>query len=226
MRLIVRNNKWFGFGFAPRHCLAQLLLKLAPFATVTGDSRDLDLSAGWRWEAVQASYGNGFLDTLEHRQQYKLKYSEDLGSGRSQIHAVGAWLLRPVEDSGVGSGGFPHLHDTIDPRQRDQTHTGEIAVNDVWRLGPASELQLSSFFRTYNLSLYSNFGDGLIRQSEFRTVTGGNSTYIRKFNQHIAVLAGIDYFREAPRRDDLDRYDSTNPVSTVRSKTSHPTTSR
>ena len=73
------------------------------------------------------------------------------------------------------------------------------------------DLQLSGFFRTYNLSLFSNFGDGLIRQSEFRTVTGGNANYIRKFNRHFSLMAGLDYFREAPRRDDLDHYASTNP---------------
>jgi hypothetical protein len=48
----------------------------------------------------------------------------------------------------------PNLHDTIDPRQRDQTHTGEIALNDVWHLATATDLQLSGFFRTYNLSLF------------------------------------------------------------------------
>jgi hypothetical protein len=72
-------------------------------------------------------------------------------------------------------------------------------------------LQLSGFFRTYNLSLTSNFGDGLIRQSEFRTVAGGNANYIRRYNQHLSMMIGIDYFREAPRRDDLDHYASTNP---------------
>jgi hypothetical protein len=107
--------------------------------------------------------------------------------------------------------GIGNPDDTIDPRQRDQTHTGEIALNDVWHLGK-SELQLSSFFRTYNLSLYSNVGDDLIRQSEFRTVTGGNATWVRRFNQHFSFMAGLDYFREAPRRDDLDHYDSTNPA--------------
>ena len=44
---------------------------LEPFATLTADYRDVDVSAGWNWIAMQASYGNGFLDTLEHRQQYK-----------------------------------------------------------------------------------------------------------------------------------------------------------
>jgi hypothetical protein len=74
----------------------------------------------------------------------------------------------------------PNLHDTIDPRQKDQTHTGLITANDVWHLTATQEFLLSGFFRTYNLALYSNFGDGLIRQSEFRTVTGGNATYRNK----------------------------------------------
>jgi hypothetical protein len=73
-------------------------------------------------------------------------------------------------------------------------------------------LQLSGFFRTYNLSLFSDFGAGLIRQSEFRTVTGGNANYIRKFDKRFSLMAGFDYFREAPRRDDLDHYASTNPL--------------
>jgi hypothetical protein len=107
----------------------------------------------------------------------------------------------------------PNLHDTIDPRQKDQTHTGEIALNDVWHVTEASELQLSGFFRTYNLSLYSNFGDGLIRQSEFRTEAGGNANYVRRLNRHLTVMAGMDYFREAPRRDDLDRYASTDTAA-------------
>jgi hypothetical protein len=81
---------------------------------------------------------------------------------------------------------------------------------------PSSELQLSSFFRTYNLALYSNFGDGLIRQSEFRTVTGGNGTYIRRLNNHLTIMSGLDYFREAPRREDLDHYSPGNgPFETV-----------
>src|SRR5450432_2314036 len=52
--------------------------KLEPFATLTGDYRDVDLVTGWSpeagnsWVALQALYGNGFLDRLEHRQQYKL----------------------------------------------------------------------------------------------------------------------------------------------------------
>ncbi len=67
--------------------------------------------------------------------------------------------------------GWKQYPDTIDPRQKDQTHTALIALNDVWKLGDNQELQLSGFFRTYNLSLFSDFGFGLIRQSEFRTVS-------------------------------------------------------
>jgi hypothetical protein len=72
-------------------------------------------------------------------------------------------------------------------------------------------LQLSGFFRTYNLSLYSNFGQGLIRQSEFRTVAGGRAEYMKKFAEYFSLLSGLDYQREAPRRDDLDHYGLFDP---------------
>ena len=195
--------------------------RLEPFVTLTGDYRDVDLVAGWSpadpgsraWIAVQASYGNGFLDTLEHRQQYKLNGFRVFTLGSHEITLFGIGYYGQSKIPGLVPIGVPNLHDTIDPRQQDHTHTGEIVLNDVWHLTQASELQLSSFFRTYNLSLYSNFGDGLIRQSEFRTVTGGNGTYIRRFNRYFAIMAGMDYLREAPRRLDLDRYDSANPFS-------------
>jgi hypothetical protein len=182
---------------------------LEPFATLTGDYRDVDLSAGWDWLAIQASYGNGFLDTLEHRQQYKVNALKgwDMGAHRLTLLFLGYYGQSGIP--GLVPINVPGLRDTIDPRQRDQTHTGELALNDVWHLAPQTELQLSGFFRTYNLSLYSDFGDGLIRQSEFRTVTGGNAAYVRKYNQHFSLMTGLDYFREAPRRDDLDHYDST-----------------
>jgi hypothetical protein len=183
---------------------------LEPFATLTADYRDVDLSAGWNWLALQASYGNGFLAAPEHRRQYKINALKgwDLGAHRLSALFIGYYGQSLVP--GLVPIEVPNLNDTIDPRQRDQTHTGEIALNDVWHLTPSSDLQLSSFFRTYNLSLFSNFGDGLIRQSEFRTVTGGNAAYVRRFNRHFSLLAGLDYFREAPRRDDLDHYSSTD----------------
>jgi hypothetical protein len=39
----------------------------------------------------------------------------------------------------------------------------------------------------------------------------GNANYIRRFNQHFSLMAGLDYLREAPRHDDLDHYASTDP---------------
>jgi len=185
---------------------------LKPFATLTADYRDADLSAGWKWFAAEASYGNGLLDTLEHRQQYKLNGLRGWTLGAHSLTALFIGYYGASRIPGLVPVNVPDLHDTIDPRQHDQTHTGEIALNDVWHLAPNAELQLSGFFRTYNLALYSNFGDGLIRQSEFRTENGGNAAYVRKLNARFSVMAGIDYFREAPRRDDLDRYASTDPA--------------
>ena len=184
--------------------------RLQPFATLTADAHDVDLSAGWNWLALEASYGNGFLDTPEHRQQYKMNALKgwNLGAHKLTLLSIGYYGQSSIP--GLIPIDIPNLHDTIDPRQRDQTHTAEIALNDVWRLSAASELQLSSFFRTYNLSLSSDFGAGLIRQSEFRTVTGDNATYVRRVNSHFSFMTGFDYFREAPRRLDLDHYDSAN----------------
>lgn len=199
------------YGFHPR---------LEPFVTITGDYRDIDVTAGWSprnpqtraWIVIEASYGNGFLDTLEHRQQYKINGYRVWDIGRHTITLFGIGYFGTSNIPGLVPIGIPNLHDTIDSRQHDQTHTSEFALNDVWRLTSASELQLSSFFRTYNLSLSSNFGDGLIRQSEFRTVTGENANYIRRFNDAFSMMAGFGYLREAPRRLNLDHYDSTDPA--------------
>lgn len=194
--------------------------RLEPALALTGDYRDFDVVAGWSpaapesraWIAMQASLGNGFLDTPEHRQQYKINGFRVLDLGHHQITFLGIGYFGQSRIPGLVPIDVPDLHDTIDPRQRDQTHTGELALNDVWRLTSASELQLSSFFRTYNLSLYSNFGDGLIRQSEFRTVAGSNATYVRKLSDAFSFMAGLDYSREAPRRLDLDHYESNSPA--------------
>jgi len=193
--------------------------KLAPFLTLTGDARDLDAVAGWSpasdarsWVTVQTSYGNGFLDRLEHRQQYKFNAHRmlDVGNHELSLFAIGYYGFSYVP--GLVPIAVPNLHDTIDPRQKDQTHTGLFAANDVWRLGRNQQVLLSGLFRTYNLALYSNFGDGLIRQSEFRTVTGGNTTYTNKVAEFLTVLAGADYQRDAPRRLDLDHYSSSDPA--------------
>jgi hypothetical protein len=188
-----------------------------PFFTLTGDYRDFDLAAGFSpdshsWILAQASYGDGFLDRLEHRKQFKINGSRIFEFGNNKLTLLGIGYYGFSYVPGLSPLGVPVPDDTIDPRQKDQTHTAEIVLNDVWSLSNSQQLQLSGFFRTYNLSLFSNFGDGLIRQSEFRTVTGSNATYVKKFGKALSVLAGLDYQRDAPRRDDLDHYEFFDPT--------------
>ena len=198
--------------------------QLDPFLAVTGDLRDIDVVAGFTpspasWIVLEGSYGNGFLDRLEHRQQYKFNGQRVFHAGHNQISLLGMGYygqsyvpgLVPILAPNAGDASVSNFGDTIDPRQKDQTHTALVVLNDDWQLSSNQQLQLSGFFRTYNLSLYSNFGQGLIRQSEFRTVAGGNATYVNKIAEYLSLLAGLDYEREAPRRDDLDHYGFFNP---------------
>ncbi len=198
--------------------------RLDPFITLTGDYRDLDvvarLSPGPEsWMTFEGSYGNGFLDRLEHRQQYKFNGERLFHPGQHRISLFGIGYygvsyvpgLVPIFAENQYDNNFPNYGDTIDPRQKDQTHTALVAVNDIWQFSGSQQLQLSGFFRTYNLSLFSDFGQGLIRQSEFRTVAGGSANYVNKVAEYFSLLAGFDYEREAPRRDDLDHYGFFNP---------------
>ena len=198
-----------------------------PFVTLTADYRDLDLVAGVSpnprsFLAIEASYGNGFLERLEHRQQYKFNGQRifELGAHRLSVLGIGYYGvskvpgLVPIFPENANDADFPNYGDTVDPRQKDQTHTALVTFNDGWRLTSTQQLQSSGFFRTYNLSLFSDFGQGLIRQSEFRTVAGGSENYVNKISEAVSLLGGFDYNREAPRRDNLDHYgfpDPTNP---------------
>jgi hypothetical protein len=201
---------------------------LDPFLTLTGDQRDITATTGLSpsahsWIAVEGSYGNGFLDRLEHRKQLRLNGGQVFRTRNHTLTllAIGYYGfsyvagLTPIGgfNSADTAAGWQLYPDTIDPRQKDQTHTALIAANDVWNLKNNQELQLSGFFRTYNLSLFSDFGGGLIRQSEFRTVTGAGAAYRKKFSNQLTLLAGMDYQREAPRRDDLDHYNFFNPAN-------------
>ena len=200
---------------------------LNPFLTLAGDDRDITATTGFSpsansWVAIEGSFGNGFLDRLEHRKQFKFNGGQIVRAGNHTLTLFGiAYLgygyvagLRPIFgfNSADTAAGWEEYPDTIDPRQKDQTHTALVALNDVWKLTDHQELQLSGFFRTYNLSLYSDFGLGLIRQSEFRTVTGGNATYANRLAKIFTLLAGVDFEREAPRRDNLDHYDFYDPA--------------
>ena len=199
--------------------------RLDPFIAITGDYRDIDAVAGFSpsadsWMAVSGSFGNGFLDRLEHREQYKFNGERlfHLGTHRLTLFGIGYYGtsripgLIPIFPTNSDDANFPKLGDTIDPRQKDQTHTALAAANDVWQLTPGQQLQLSGFFRTYDLALYSDFGQGLIRQSEFRTVGGASMNYVNKISEHLSLLGGLDYEREAPRRDDLDHYGFVEPT--------------
>ncbi len=195
-----------------------------PFITFTGDYRDIDVVAGLSptpesFVAFSGSYGNGFLDRLDHRQQYKFNGERIFHAGDHQLTLFGIGYygfsyvpgLVPIYPFNLYDQGFTNYGDTIDPRGKDQTHTALVALNDAWQLTGSQQVQFSGFFRTYNLSLYSDFGQGLIRQSEFRTEAGGSATYVNKIADYLSLLGGLDYEREAPRRDDLDHYGYFDP---------------
>jgi hypothetical protein len=190
------------------------------FLTLTADYRDLDLSAGLapsipakkEWLALEANYGNGLLLRLEHRQQYKWNAMRELDPGRHRITLLTiGYYGTSYEGNLVPIGYGVQLGDTIDPRQRDQTHTSILAANDLWKPGARDELSSSAFFRTYNLALFSNFGEGLIRQSEFRTVEDGEIRETHSFAPSLAVMAGFDYGEDDIHNDDLDHYLSADP---------------
>src|SRR6202789_1166199 len=195
--------------------------RLGDFIELTGDYRDIDLVAAWSppnpetngFVAVELSYGNGFLERLEHRQQYKGNAFRQFKFGRHELTFFG-----------VAYYGFSYVpglipintfvpDDTVDRRQRDRTHTSIFVASDTWRINDQAQLTTSGFFRPYSLSLRSNFQPdftqslefpgGLIQQSEFRTVAGGGLVYVVKIRPWISLLTGLDLRRDAPRDLDL-----------------------
>jgi len=189
--------------------------QLSRFVTLTGDYRDADFTAGFapgdparkEWVAVEANYGNGLMKRLEHRQQYKWNGLRAFDTGRHEItlFSIGYWG-KSHEGNLAPLGYGVELGDTVDPRQMDQTHTALVAANDRWTLRASDEVALSGFIRTYNLALYSNFGEGLIRQSEFRTVEGAEARETHTFTPWLQGMAGIDYHEDDIHRDNLDHY--------------------
>src|SRR5208282_6376145 len=91
---------------------------LDPFVTLTGDYRDLDLVSGWSpeglgarsWIVVQASYGNGLLDRLEHRQQYKINGFREFRFGKHDLTLFGIGYYGFSYVPGLVPIGIPDLH--------------------------------------------------------------------------------------------------------------------
>ena len=194
--------------------------RLSRFLTLTGDGRDADLTAGLvpkdtdekAWLAVEANYGNGLMRRLEHRKQFKWNALREFDEGKHEITllSLGYWGMSH-EGNLVPLGFGLQLGDTVDPRQQDQTHTTILATDDRWKLRPSDEIAFSGFFRTYTLALYSNFGEGLIRQSEFRTVEGAEARETHTFTAFLKglslqAMAGFDYHEDDIHRDNLDHY--------------------
>src|SRR5271169_717590 len=185
------------------------------FVQLTGDYRDADVIAGWSpsnpetnaWIAGEVAFGNGFLDRVEHRQQYKLNGFRQYNLGRHQLNLFGTGYYGSSYIPGLIPIGVPVPGDTIDNRQLDYTHNFLALVTDNWKLSEQRQLSFSGFFRNYALTLRSNFGDGLIQQSETRNVFGGETVFIQSVRPWLSLMAGVDLRRDAPRNLDLKHID-------------------
>ena len=80
-------------------------------SSLTGDYRHADVMAGWSpsnpktnaWLAMEASFGNGFLERLEHRQQYELNGLRQFVLGRHELTLFGIGYYGFSEHSGDDS---------------------------------------------------------------------------------------------------------------------------
>lgn len=197
-----------------------LKTSLHRFVTLTGDDRDGDVTAGLAsanpskkaWLALEANYGNGLLLRLEHRQQYKFSGWQVFDLSHHELTLFGdGYYGESHEGNLVPIGYGVQVRDTVDPRQKDQTHTFVLAANDQWQARTNDEVAFSGFFRTYNLALFSDFGEGLIRQSEFRTVEGAEARETHTFAPWLRGMGGILYNEDDLHNDDLDHYLSDSP---------------
>lgn len=180
--------------------------RLEPMVRVTADYRDIDVVTGWspkrpeikEWIGLEFSFGNGFLDRLEHRKQYKINASRVFTLGKHDLTIYG-----------IGYHGFSFLpglipvgvrvpNDTYDSRQREEASAGIAIVNDVWHLSPTSQIQTSGYLRNYYLDVRPNFGNGWLRQTETRTANSESLFYTNQLSRSFSFLAGFDHRRDAP----------------------------
>jgi hypothetical protein len=207
-------NLAVAYGLRPR---------LEPFAEISGDAHDYDFVTGWSpsnpqtgaWLGLEAASGNGFVALPENRKQYKINGERSFTFGRHQLTLFGAGYYGFSHIPGLVPINVAFVGDTIDPRQQDLTHTSLIVISDTWQISSKRQVQFSGFFRTYSLRLQSDFGDGLIRQSEFRTVAGGNTSFNQQINSKISFTAGLDLRQDAPRNAELARADANGTFQPV-----------
>jgi hypothetical protein len=199
--------------------------RIDSFLQVAGDFRDFDAVLGWSpknpatngWLVTEFSFGDGLLARPESREQYKVNGYREYAFGEHELTLFGLGYygfsrlpgLAPIDVSIPGG--------TIDPRQQDLTHSSAIVGSDTWSFSGSQQFQFSGFFRTYSLRLLSNFGDGLIRQSEFRTISGGDASYVFKSGSNFSFIAGFDLRQDAVRGLSLDRAESNGPFLPVTS---------
>ncbi len=190
--------------------------RIEPIVRLTGDYRDLNLVTGWSpdnpsnrmWMGAEISFGNGYLDRLEHRKQYKGNISKVFDFGKHELTVYGIGYYGTSFQPGLIPIDTPVPNDTIDARQHEETSNGAIIFNDVWHLTDHRQFQFSGFYRYYTLDVRPNFGDGLIRQSEHRNANSENVLYTDRFSKAVSLLAGVDLRREAPRALNLDKADA------------------
>jgi len=188
-----------------------LVPRLEPFIQISTDPHDYDFVSGWSpgnpqagaWLGVEVAGGDGFLALPERRHQYKINGERSYVFGHHLLTLFGAGYYGESRIPGLVPIAARVPQGTIDPRQSDRTHTALFVASDTWQITDRQQLQFSEYFRTYSLDLRSDFGDGLIRQSEFRTVTGGNTSYTRRVNSAISFEAGLDLRRDSPRNAEL-----------------------
>jgi hypothetical protein len=187
--------------------------RIEPMIRLTGDYRDLNLVTGWSptnpsnrtWVGAEVSFGNGYLDRLEHRKQYKGNISKVFNFGKHDLTVYSIGYYGTAFQPGLIPIDAPTPGDTIDARQHEETSNGTVIFNDVWHLTEHRQFQFSGFYRYYTLDVRPNFGDGLIRQSEHRDVNSEDVLYTDRFSNAVSLLAGVDFRREAPRALNLDK---------------------
>ena len=197
--------------------------RLDPMIRLTGDYRDLNLVTGWSprdsanksWVGLEVSYGNGFLQRLEHRKQYKGNVSKVFDLGKHELTVYGIGYYGFAYQPGLIPIDTPVADDTIDARQREETSNGALIFNDVWRVTDRRQFQFSGFYRYYTLDVRPNFGDGLIRQSEHRNVNSEDILYAETFSKSFSLLAGMNFRREAPRALALHHITDNNVLQPV-----------